>query len=475
MDFATNHNFVLSANFHGGIELANYPWDAWTSTTNKHPDHNWYYGVSRKYADLAQANSPYGYFTGLGTGVTHGGDWYVVAGGRQDYMNYWHRCREITLEISSTKLPASSLLPNFWNYNLEAMLNYIENLYTGIQGTVTNANGEPLAALITIDGHDKYNSEVKTNSLHGNYIRMIEPGIYNITYSASGYQSVTLSGVSILTSQMVIKNVVLGGNSLSKSIELKIVNATNGNSVANASITILSSNGTETFTSNQDGVITLTNFPVGLAKISVEATNYLCGVFIENIASNSTQLELKILKNKFDATFTIVDESGQGIAGAVVTLNGSEATSNAEGKVVITGIPSGKYTYRISKDGFIIAEKEIDISDDLSIDVTLIPLNDNVVLETANGVQLWPNPFAHSLNISINLKSESDVHIEVFTITGQKVATITKSKYYIGRHNFQWNSIKFVGSRIGEVVYLIKVSVNGEVSMHKAIFSPSSL
>ncbi len=33
-------------------------------------------------------------------GITNGAAWYVIDGGRQDYMNFFHQCREFTLEIS---------------------------------------------------------------------------------------------------------------------------------------------------------------------------------------------------------------------------------------------------------------------------------------------------------------------------------------------------------------------------------------
>ena len=191
MDFALSRNFVLSANFHGGIELANFPWDTWTSYQNKHADHNWYNTVSRQYATLAQSNSPSGYFTGENNGVTHGGDWYVVAGGRQDYMNYWHYCREVTFEISDTKLLSTDQLNAFWNYNSESLLTYLELVFKGFQGTVTNLQGEPLDAKITVANHDKDNSFVVTNPLHGNYYRMIEPGTWQVTFSADGYISQT--------------------------------------------------------------------------------------------------------------------------------------------------------------------------------------------------------------------------------------------------------------------------------------------
>lgn len=209
MNYAGTRNFVMSANFHGGIELVNYPWDAWTSSQNPHPDQNWWYTISRQYADLAQANSPAGYFTGENNGVTHGGDWYVVAGGRQDYFNYWHHCRELTLEVSDTKLLGTENLINFWNYNREAILTYLEQVYYGFRGTVTNTNGQPLAATVTIVGHDKDNSHVRTNPNHGNYYRMIAPGTYNATFAAEGYISQVHSIVINNYTSSVTKDVVL--------------------------------------------------------------------------------------------------------------------------------------------------------------------------------------------------------------------------------------------------------------------------
>ena len=90
MNFADAHHFVLSANFHGGAEVINYPWDTWP---RRHADDDWFIDLSRDYADLAQANSPSGYLTDLNNGITNGWDWYTIAGGRQDYMTYWHGCR----------------------------------------------------------------------------------------------------------------------------------------------------------------------------------------------------------------------------------------------------------------------------------------------------------------------------------------------------------------------------------------------
>ncbi|MBC7125201.1 MAG: carboxypeptidase regulatory-like domain-containing protein, partial [Bacteroidales bacterium] len=197
MNFAAQHHFVLSANFHGGIEVVNYPWDAWTSTQEIHPDNDWFISVCRAYADSAQANSPTGYMTDRNNGITNGGDWYVVAGGRQDYMNFFHRCKEITIELSDVKLLASESLPAHWEYNRSALLYFLQNALFGFGGTVKNASNQPLDAEIIVLNHDRLNSSAKTNPTTGQYYRLIQPGTYDIMAVANGYKPKIISGVTI--------------------------------------------------------------------------------------------------------------------------------------------------------------------------------------------------------------------------------------------------------------------------------------
>jgi len=188
MDFAAQHHFILSANFHGGTEVVNYPWDTWTSTQEKHPDNDWYIGISRAYVDTVHKYSPSTYMSGFSNGITNGGDWYVVTGGRQDYMNYFHRCREITIEISKTKLLGSELLPTLWDYNRASLINYLKNALYGIGGTVKSASNEPLDAEVVVLNRDRLNSSVKTNPASGQFFRMIEPGTYQVGALANGYK-----------------------------------------------------------------------------------------------------------------------------------------------------------------------------------------------------------------------------------------------------------------------------------------------
>lgn len=186
MALAEAQNFTMSANTHAGAEVVNYPWDTWATL---HADDNWWQFVSHEYADLAQLNSPPGYMDGFNDGISNGYDWYSIDGGRQDYMNYFQHCREVTIEQSDAFMPPASELPAFWEYNRQAMLNYLEQVTYGFNGKITDIDtGNPIEARIEIVGHDYDQSFVFSNP-EGYYYRPIKAGTYSLNYSAQGYES----------------------------------------------------------------------------------------------------------------------------------------------------------------------------------------------------------------------------------------------------------------------------------------------
>ena len=206
MNFAQAHRFVHSANFHGGAQVLNYPWDTWSRL---HTDDAWWQSICRAYADTVHKFSPSTYLNDFNNGITNGYAWYTVTGGRQDYMTYFMHGREVTMEISATKLPAASQLPTFWGYNKQSLLGYIEDVYYGIRGKVTNTNGTALKAKIYVQSHDVDSSEVYSDSLSGFYVRMIAPGTYTLVVSAPGYPSKTITGVSVANRTETLLNVAL--------------------------------------------------------------------------------------------------------------------------------------------------------------------------------------------------------------------------------------------------------------------------
>lgn len=135
MAFMEKHRFDLSANFHDGAELVNFPWDTQTfDQTSKffynHPDRSWYNLVCKRYADTAMFYGPSGYFKGtFPNGYTQGRDWYPVYGGRQDYCVYFLGGREVTVELQDMspypyKTPETRL-NELWVANYPSLLNYM--------------------------------------------------------------------------------------------------------------------------------------------------------------------------------------------------------------------------------------------------------------------------------------------------------------------------------------------------------------
>ncbi len=213
MKFEESKNIVLAANFHGGTELVNYAYD---NTYSLHADQNFYENISVEFATNAQTNSPGDptYMTideDSGTfpspGVTNGAAWYVVYGGRQDYMNFYRHAKEVTIELSDVKWISGNQLPNLWNYNKQALLDYMKQANYGFQGIISDESGNPVLAKVSI-ARDANNSWVTSNSDLGDYYKLLEAGTYSVTYEAPGYISQTIS-VTVTDNTKTIQNVTL--------------------------------------------------------------------------------------------------------------------------------------------------------------------------------------------------------------------------------------------------------------------------
>ena len=201
INWVQDKHFVMSANFHGGAELTNFPWDSWNSQTRTHADDAWFRYICQNYVNTCQTyDNSYmvgetAYNPGCGA-VTEGGDWYVITGSRQDYMNYYQHCREVTMEVHFDKVVTSnSELPTYWTNSKTALLNYVMECTYGFHGIVTDAvTGDPIDnAKIYVRNHDTFNSEVYSHLPLGTYYRPIKAGTYTVEVSADCYETQTFT------------------------------------------------------------------------------------------------------------------------------------------------------------------------------------------------------------------------------------------------------------------------------------------
>jgi hypothetical protein len=190
IQFMEQRRFSLSVNLHAGAEVVNYPWDKWT---RYHADDEWFDAISRRYADTVHLHAAPGYMTFLDNGVTRGWEWYLIRGGRQDYITWTLGGREVTVELDETKMTPGSDLETMWDWNHRSLLNYIGEALTGVRGKVTDADtGDPLSARISIAMHDRDSSQVWSDTITGEYCRLLPPGNWDLTFVCPGYEPFTL-------------------------------------------------------------------------------------------------------------------------------------------------------------------------------------------------------------------------------------------------------------------------------------------
>lgn len=207
MNWGYQHTPVLSANFHGGALVVNYPYDSaadpWAAYAAT-PDDQLFIASSLVYSQL---NGPMFSNPVFPQGITNGVEWYAVTGGMQDWNYEWQGCNDVTIELSNTKWPAFSTIPGFWADNRASMLAYLELGFRGVRGLVTDAvTGQPLDASVTVDGNPH---AVYTDPEVGDYHRLLLDGTYDLTVSAPGYQPATVAGVAVAGPQATVVDVAL--------------------------------------------------------------------------------------------------------------------------------------------------------------------------------------------------------------------------------------------------------------------------
>lgn len=310
LDLADAQSFVMSLNYHGGAEVVNYPWDIWAEGSpdyHPHPDRDWYDRVSHVYADNVQADSPSGYFTSVtSSGVTNGGDWYTIDGGRQDAMNAYYGCRESTIEASDYKTIDSGQLEAHWGYNRQGMLDYMKEARFGIHGLVTNAdNGLPVAARVRVLGHDDdaMTTYVYTDPDVGDYHRPIEAGTWDLEFSAQGFETTVVNGVVSIDDTITTQDVVM--NPLqSFTVTGVVTDGATAQAIVGATVELTDTN-LGSVTTNAGGAYTIPGVWEGSHTLDVTADGYGRYEAPISVTESNTVFDVQLLsiQTAFDEDF----------------------------------------------------------------------------------------------------------------------------------------------------------------------------
>ena len=328
MDLAQQYLFTMGANYHGGAEVMNYPWDTYQPL---HPDDAWWQYVSREYAQLCQAVSS-NYMTTADSsgdtpsGITNGYAWYTITGSRQDYMNYYGQCREVTIECSKNKTPSASTLPNYWNYNHNAMLAYIEQCLNGVHGFVYDAvTGEPIEGVsVTVENHDALGSSVSSHTI-GDFHRPIKGGTYTFTFAKQGYYSQSVQ-VTVTDGQRVDLNIQLEPNlNLAADFTASNTNVSLGQSIS--------------FTDTSEGMVSSWNWVFEGATPSTSTEQNPTGITYNTAGDYDVTLTVT---GPTGNTQTVTKENYIHVAESIIMQNGSVTTCS--GLFYDSGGSDGNYT-----------------------------------------------------------------------------------------------------------------------------------
>jgi len=213
MRWTAENSFVLSANFHTGSTVVNYPYDHEPGVASGQdaptPDDALMEMLALRYASENSAMRESIYFA---DGISNGSAWYSITGGMQDWNYRYAGCAEMTIELSDVKWPDDSTLPGFWSDNEEAMLAYMEGVHLGLRGQVTDrGTGLPVWAQVRVSGNTQ---RVFTDPDVGDYHRMLLPGTYDVEAYAPGYVPYLISGATVGEDEATRYNVALSNGDL---------------------------------------------------------------------------------------------------------------------------------------------------------------------------------------------------------------------------------------------------------------------
>ncbi len=93
-----------------------------------------------------------------------------------------------------------------------------------------------------------------------------------------------------------------------------------------------------------------------------------------------------------------------------------------------------------------------------TVDQTSIDENPEIIPKNLQILSNYPNPFNATTTISFVLQSSSEVSLEIYNISGQRIRTLISGNKEAGEHNIIWNGKDETGNEVSTGVYFYKLS-----------------
>lgn len=133
---------------------------------------------------------------------------------------------------------------------------------------------------------------------------------------------------------------------------------------------------------------------------------------------------------------------------------------NTDNEMIFDGI---MYTYYQSGD------ENIDISDMLSNDPLLQPVNIASYEKTFENISVYPNPFTDEVKISYTLYAPQYTKLSITNSIGQEITVLNNGIESAGSHAITWDGKNTAGSKVSAGVYFYKLQIGTKSHSGKLI------
>ena len=247
---------------------------------------------------------------------------------------------------------------------------------------------------------------------------------------------------------------------------------TDANGRAATRLTLGSDAGTNTVSATVEGLEPVTFTATAAEQAMPHSLTKVCGDSQEGMASEQ-------LAEPF--VVSVLDEDGAAMAGVVVsfsvtagggTLSSTTSTTDANGRAatrLTLGSDAGTNTVSATVEGlepvtFTATGQKSPFASlfDLFGGGKLVALPDSPQL-----AQNAPNPFNSQTVLAYFLHAPGPAHVEVFALTGQRVAILRQGPQQAGYHRLRWNGRDDAGRPVASGMYLYRLVTDESVLTRK--------
>jgi len=270
---------------------------------------------------------------------------YPCMGTTDDYAYGVHTIFSFTIELGTQFIPPAGQIDQIVEENLEAAMILLNRVNRkSLTGHISDSeSGDPITAEVYVEGIDNtgnYKFPSISDSSFGRYYRLLQVGEYEVTFSATGYESVTET-VNISSFQQTELNVSLNPITLIP-VNGQITDGITGLPIENASVYF---NEGEVVNTDTEGYFTLPDVYGGVYSMHVESQNYSSVVIDVEISMNDSFISIQL--------FTYYTESFESVEFSEEWTTGGSADWYFDTESVYAGVysvRSGEIDHNQSSD-----------------------------------------------------------------------------------------------------------------------------